>query len=532
METNVSQSFKNFLDHFVPILEKKTLQAHKACWILETTGSQDAADLQSDFNAEIRILQSDPEKYQKLLSWEGKIQDPILKRQLNILIRAFLQNQVAPKLLKELSQKESQMSCSYASFRPELNGKKISENEIRDILKKEKNVEARKKGWEASKQIGIFLAPQILELVKLRNTMAKSLGYPDFFQMQLSLQEVDKDWLLQTLDDLAQKSDSAYTQLISEIEKRQSSFFGVPTSALGPWSWSDPFCQEDPLDSEALDELVEGVDIVAVSTSFYDRMGIDVRPILKRSDMFERPQKNQHAFCLNVDRKGDVRTLNNIKSSLKWLETALHEYGHAIYDICNDPHLPWLLREPPHMITTEAMALLAGRQAYQASSLPLLVGRSPKKESLFQISDESLRRRQLIFSRWVLVMTAFESALYQDPNQNLNRLWWECVEKYQKIKAPPIRKNAQDWAAKYHIGLAPVYYFSYLLGEMFASAIQETLKEKFGSPEIATPEAGSFLQEKLFKPGNRMRWDELIQHVTGHPLSPNAWVSHFCGKKK
>ena len=200
--------------------------------------------------------------------------------------------------------------------------------------------------------------------------------------------------------------------------------------------------------------------------------------------MWERPGKNQHAFCINIDRRGDVRALNNVKSSIKWLETVLHELGHAIYEIGLDPKLPWLLREPPHMITTEAMALLAGRQAYRNDLSSDLVG--VKKRNLMQKADASLVRRQLIFSRWVLVMTAFEKELYRNPSQDLNRLWWELVEKYQMISAPTGREGKADWAAKYHIGLAPVYYFSYLLGELFASAIQEALLRDFGQTSLNT----------------------------------------------
>ena len=111
-------------------------------------------------------------------------------------------------------------------------------------------------------------------------------------------------------------------------------------------------------------------------------MGVDVSPILAKSDMYERPGKNQHAFCIHLDRTGDVRTLNNVKASIKWLETVLHELGHAIYELGFDEKLPWLLREPPHMIPTEAMALIAGRQAYRYDALARLIGSSPEKEAL------------------------------------------------------------------------------------------------------------------------------------------------------
>ncbi|MDE3046524.1 MAG: M2 family metallopeptidase [Verrucomicrobiota bacterium] len=517
--------FQKFLQEFVPLVARKSKQLNQAMWILETTGSPDAADLKGQLDAEVRLLFNDSKTYEQLLTWDRdkKLKDPLLKRQLNVLLRAFKQNQISKELVEEIAQKEAQLARTYASFRPALDGKKASENDLREVLKKETDVSKRKKAWEASKEIGKLLAPQILELVRLRNKAARSLGYEDYFQMQLDLQEVDADWLLKTLNDVGKKSDEAYKEVLKEINTALQKKFGV--KELGPWAWSDPFCQEDPLDSSELDQLVDGVDIEKASTSFYHRMGIDVEPVLQRSDMHERPGKNQHAFCVHIDREGDVRTLNNVKPSIKWLETVLHELGHAIYELGFDSELPWLLREPPHMIPTEAMALIAGRQAYRQEALKGLVG--TKKEPFLKKADHSLKRRQLIFSRWVLVMTAFESELYRKPKQDLNKLWWNLVEKCQKITSPKGREKAFDWACKYHLGLAPVYYFSYLLGEMFASSIQETLEKECGATALTSPKVGKFLREKLFRPGNRMPWNELVAHVTGKPLTGEGWLKEF-----
>jgi peptidyl-dipeptidase A len=495
-------------------VERKTRQFNQASWILETTGSSDAALLKADLDTELRWLFQDEKTYRQLLEWDRDptLTDPLLKRELNVLIRAFKNNQIEKELLEKIAQKEAVLAQTYANFRPVLEGRALSENDLRDILKEERDPTLRKRAWEASKEIGTLLAPQILGLVELRNQAAKKLGYGDYFEMQLDLQEVDRPWLLETFEKVAVRSDAAYEKLVSEIETAQAREFDVRKEELGPWAWSDPFGQEDPLDAHELDRLVEGVDIVAASNEYYLQMGFDVKPILDRSDMQERPGKNQHAFCMNLDRKDDVRTLNNVRSSIKWLETVFHELGHAVYELGFSPELPWLLREPPHMIPTEAMALLAGRQAYQSD---------PK-------ARESLRRRQLIFSRWVLTMTAFESELYRNPKQNLNRLWWQCIEKYQKIKAPPGREGKADWAAKYHIGLAPVYYFSYLLGELFASSIWMVTPHKGrGEKLLNSKEAGKFLQEKLFSPGNRWNWSELVRHVTGASLTPDAWLSEF-----
>lgn len=509
-------TFEKFLASFIPKVQSKFKQVSLASWLLETTGSEDAAVLKAELETEYRLLFNDKTIFDQLLKWSPI--DPLLKRQLNILIRMFKPNLISKDLLEKITKEEARLSYLYSNFRPTIQGKKVSENEVREILKQENNIQLRKETWEASKEIGKELAPTILKLVKLRNEAAKSLGYTDYFAMQLELQEVDEKWLFKTLDQLARESESAYSQVLEEITKHAANRFKVGDGEIGPWAWAEPFCQEDPLDAKELDQLAKGVDLVESSTLFYEAMGLPVDEILKRSDNYERQGKNQHAFCISIDRNQDVRTLNNLRPTSKWQETLLHELGHAVYELGIDPKLPWLLREPPHMITTEAMALLAGRQAYRPTSLAMLAPNS--KEALRQKAEVSMRRRQLIFSRWVLVMTYFERELYRNPSQDLNLLWWKTVERFQKIHCKGSGFKA-DWAAKYHIGLAPAYYFSYLLGELFASSLEEKI-DKFVSEK-----AGSLLRKKVFKPGNSLNWNALIKYATGKELNPNAWLKQF-----
>lgn len=520
---------KDFLECFAKKVEKKSKRLNQLLWILETTGSSDAASLQAELATEYKLLFSDKDIFEKLKAWktDSEINDPLIKRQIEVLLLAFKGNMMDPNLLEEISNREAKLSQSYVMFRPKLEGKVYSENEIREVLKSEKNPGKRKAVWNLSKEIGNHLALQIRELVKLRNQAAKSLGYPDFFQMQLELQEVDKPWLFKTLEDLYQDSEKTFSKITAEIQDEQARLFQVEKNELGPWAWGEPFSQEDPLGHEELDSLVEGLDFVKEGQSFFQKMGFDVETILNCSDLYEREGKNQHAFCIHIDRKGDVRTLNNLKMSIRWLETLLHELGHAVYELGYAKDLPWLLRDPPHMISTEAMALICGRQVYLSSFLSEVVQDS-KKKALIKQAEKSLRRRQLIFSRWVLVMTYFESELYANPDQDLQKLWWSLVEKYQKVSMPKNRENENDWAAKYHIGLAPVYYFSYLLGEMFASSLTKKFEKDLNVSKLQTAEVGTFLQKKLFNPGSSYRWDELIEHVLEKPFTSKEWVEQFC----
>ena len=61
--------------------------------------------------------------------------------------------------------------------------------------------------------------------------------------------------------------------------------------------------------------------------------------------------------------------------------------------------------------------------------------RCPTPTQFRAASGKLQRNRLLIFSRWCQVMFRFEKGLYGNPDQDLNRLWWDLVEKYQEIEA-------------------------------------------------------------------------------------------------
>ena len=54
-----------------------------------------------------------------------------------------------------------------------------------------------------------------------------------------------------------------------------------------------------------------GADLEELTVRTFDGMGLDVRGVVARSDLDPRPGKVQHAFCIDVDRDGDVRVLSN-----------------------------------------------------------------------------------------------------------------------------------------------------------------------------------------------------------------------------
>jgi peptidyl-dipeptidase A len=283
-----------------------------------------------------------------------------------------------------------------------------------------------------------------------------------------------------------------------------------------------------------LDVYYKGRDIAALSKTFYDGIGLDVQPILAHSDLYEKEGKNPHAFCTDIDREGDVRILCNIKDNETWMETQLHELGHAVYDRYHEPSVPYLLREPAHIFTTEAIAMFFGRLSRNPAWMQQMLHLTgDQKAEIETVAGKYAQLKQLIFARWAMVMYHFEKALYADPDQDLNTLWWDTVEKFQLVKRPEGR-DKPDWAAKIHFAIAPCYYHNYMLGELLASQLHHKivfdvlgLNSDRDVSYVNKPEVGTFLKEEVFGPGAIYPWNEMIERATGEPLTARYFVEQF-----
>ena len=217
---------------------------------------------------------------------------------------------------------------------------------------------------------------------------------------------------------------------------------------------------------------------------------------------------------------GDVRILANVVDNHSWTDTMLHELGHGVYDLAFDDELSWALRDT-HLVTTEASALLFGALAGDREWLERVLGIDAREADELGSRLRSARAAELlVFTRWVLVMNAFELALYADPESDLNAVWWELVSRYQLL-TPPDGRSAPDWAAKIHVAVAPVYYHTYLYGAIVASQVNDALRSAAGGL-VERPKAGALLREKLFAPGASIRWDRLVERASGRRLSVDS----------
>lgn len=525
-------SARAFLKNYQAKLAKLELSATQAYWKAANTGKKEDFAASADASLALRKYHSNAETYEQLKKLMAVKNDLSIEegRALQLTEIAYRSNQLPADLLEKMVKLSTEISRLFSTFRAEIDGKKVSNNDLLEMLKEEEDTTRRQQIWEALKQVGPAVQPKIIELVEYRNQAARHLGFANYWDMQIRLQEHDPQQLLAIFDELDRQTAAPFAKMKAEMDAELAGRFGVESEGIMPWHYDNPFFQSPPpSDKVDLDEFYEKKtkeDIVEIARKFYDEIGLPIDDVISRSDLYEREGKNQHAFCISIDRADDVRTLCNIKPTAQWMMTMLHEQGHAVYDLGIDRKLPYNLRDPAHTFTTEAVAMLLGALATTPSWMIEYAGADQGRvDELSKAILEQRRREQLIFARWTMVMLNFEKAMYENPRQDLNALWWGYKEKFQQIKRPANR-NAPDWAAKTHIATAPVYYHNYMLGELFAAQLRHSLAAIAGHEgpinELTfngRKEFGEFLTNKIFRPGSTRTWPEFVRGALGEPLS-------------
>jgi len=534
---NTEGNFKKFLTAHVKKVKPLLKEANLAYWNAANSGKSEDYDKVSKLEFQIRQIYSNQDEFAFLKNVKdtGHVKDKMLRRELDKLYDSYLENQVEPELLKKIVDLSTEIEKNFSTFRGTIDGIKVTDNQIKEILKKETDSAVREKAWLASKQVGPVVADDLIRLVKLRNEAARKVGFDNFHTLSLTVGEQSVEELDKIFNELYELTNEPFARLKADLDRVLAAKYGIDVNQIAPWHYHDPFFQETPLVYDVdLDSFYKDKDVRETAVRFYAGIGLPVEFILAKSDLYERQGKNPHAFSTDIDREGDVRILCNLKNNEQWMETILHELGHAVYDKNHNPQVPYLLREPAHIFTTEAIAMFFGRLSRNPDWMQQMLALSDEQRAeIAKVSAKYARLKQLIFVRWDMVMYYFEKQLYANPDQDLNDLWWRLVEKYQFIKKPAGR-TGPDWAAKIHFTIAPCYYHNYVLGELLASQLHNylvhnvlNLESDKGVSYVGQAKVGEYLRKKFFEPGAVYPWDEMITRSTGEPLTPKYFVTQF-----
>ena len=535
--TPAEQELKTFLERYEAVVKPLLIKDGTAYWQACASGKAEDYAAYTRLETEYKQYHSNREAFAllKRLKESGQVREPLLARQLTIIYNNFARNQMKPEQIARIVALSTRIEKMFNTHRGTFQGRTVSDNQLKAVLSSEKDGKKRREAWEAQKSVAAQVAPLLVQLVKMRNEAARSMGYKNYYEMSLRFDEQDVDEVFRIFDDLAARTDEPFRAMKTDIDRQLSARWGIPADQMQPWHYQDFFFQERPdLGAVDLDAIFARHDARKLVAGFYASINLNAEAILARSDLYERTGKYQHAQCADLDREGDVRVMCNMRNNEQWTGTLMHELGHGVYSYYCDRTLPFFLRDSAHILTTEGIAQMFERLTNQPEWLIKVAGATPAEvEAVKDKLAYNLRMGQLVFCRWSQVMAHFERALYENPDQDLNNLWWTLVEKYQFVKRPQGR-NHPDWASKIHFASSPAYYHNYLLGNLFAAQLLHrlaTLPPQDGPAGAVSfvnrPDLGAYLTAHVFYPGARYPWNEMIRRATGEPLTARYYVEAF-----
>src|SRR5438046_2681693 len=153
----------------------------------EATGKAYAA-----FNGNPAIIN----EARELLTRQRELSEITVRQLKQLLLNAAEGPMTNPELVSKRVAAETKQASLMNGFEFKFNGQKITANEIDNKLEKSADFAERKAVWEASKEIGAALKPNLVALHDLRNGVAQEMQYPDYFSLQVAAYGISTEEML------------------------------------------------------------------------------------------------------------------------------------------------------------------------------------------------------------------------------------------------------------------------------------------------------------------------------------------------
>ncbi len=486
-----------------------------------------------------------------LLAHEKELTDIAVRQLKQLLLNAAEGPMTNPDLVSKRVMAETKQASILNSFEFKLNGKTVTANDIDNQLEKSTDLAERKAVWEASKQSGPALKPNLVTLRELRNGVAQEMKYPDYFALQVSNYEMSTDEMIKMLDDWMTTLRPLYLQLHTWTKYKLAEKYHQPVPKKIPAHWiNNRWSQEweGLVDAANIDKYFEGRKpewIIKTAEQFYTGLGFTPLPqsFWEKSDLYPLPpdskrKKNTHASCWHVDLENDIRSLQSIEPNSRWFFTAHHELGHGYYfKAYTRPEVPPLLRNgaaPGFHEGVGELISLASSQVPYLQSRGILPKDFKADTTAFLLDDALARAIPFIFFSCG-TMPHWEADVYARnlPPDQWNARWWKYVSDFQGVEPPsPRGEEFCDAATKTHINDNPAYYYNYAFATVFKFQLHDyiarhILKQPPQSCNYAdNKEVGKWL-ENILKKGATEDWRKVLKDATGEDISTRAMAEYF-----
>ncbi|PYI62555.1 MAG: peptidase [Verrucomicrobia bacterium] len=487
----------------------------------------------------------------ELLTHPKELNELTVRQLKQLLLNAAEGPMTNPDLVARRVAAETKQASILNSFKFTLKGQPITANQIDDKLEKSVDLNERKAVWEASKESGPALKPNLVVLRDLRNGVAKEMKYPDYFALEVAAYGMTTDEMLTMLDNWMATLRPLYLQLHTWAKYKLAEKFHQPVPKKIAAHWiNNRWAQEWPglVEAANIDKYFEGRKpewIIKTAEQFYTGLGFASLPqsFWEKSDLYPVPpdskrKKNTHASCGHIDLENDIRSLQSIEPNARWFFTAHHELGHGHYFMAySRPEVPYLLRlgaAPGFHEGVGELISLASSQVPYLQSRGVLPLEFDADKTAFLLDDALARSIPFIYFSCG-VMPHWEADIYAHnlPADQWNARWWKYVSDFQGIEPPsPRGEEFCDAATKTHINDNPAYYYNYAFATVFKFQLHDYIARKIlhQPPQSCNyadnKEVGAWLNH-ILKKGGTEDWRKVLKEATGEDISTRAMMDYF-----
>lgn len=418
--------------------------------------------------------------------------------------------------------------------------KECSSVSLSIIMCTDKDEGVRKACYDGLVAIGDYIVDDLIEIVKLRNQMAKKLGFIDYYDYCVTRAEgFNKETLFKILDDLKDKTAAVLKECLDGIVAEHGD------AILDPWNFryktsGDLIAENDPYHPFE--------DCISRWVDTFSRMGIDYQDARIQVDLCDRKNKYSNGFChwpvctyndvvtgKRIVSEGNFTALatpNEIGSGGSGMSTLLHEGGHAAHFANVDQNSPLFCQErPPSSVPyAETQSMFLESVMGDAEWL----ARYAKDRQGNVIPWDLIARgikighpKKVLFARALLVVPYFEKALYELSDDELTRENVKALAKKVDFEINQ-RVGGRPLLTVPHIlsNEASCYYHGYVLAEMAVQQTREYFLEKYGHI-TDNPIVGKEMAYIYWRPGNAGKFMDVVAELTGKPFSADAIVNQM-----
>lgn len=400
------------------------------------------------------------------------------------------------------------------------------------------NQAERRAAWESLRSIEQFvLGNGFIEVVKQRNRLARMLGYEDYYDYKVTLNEgFSKRRLFELLDELERDTRDACQRSIDGLAEQSGE------SAREGWNFD--YLTSGDLKS-AVDPYHRFDDALNRWGRSFAAMGVRYGGAEMKLDLVSRPTKHDNGFMHEpfpcyVDRGTFLPARINftanavpgqIGSGERAMNTLLHEGGHAAHFANITMPAPCFSQEftPTSVAYAETQSMFMDslmedpdwltRYAHDAAGNPM------PQELMMELVKKNHRFRAFQIRR-IMVVSYGERAMYEMPESDLTPENILAALRQAERQILLLNDSPRPILSVPHLlaGEASAYYHGYVLAEMAVAQTRDFFLRRDGHL-LDNPNIGPDLAKGYWNPGNSRSFLDLVHDMTGEPFSGRAIVA-------